>query len=421
MTDTEKGILASIRAECAGLPEESIRQTLEFYEEYIADALEAGHSEEEILERLGSVKEIAAQARAEAALTGAEQSPGPFRMIGAGRQVFRGLAGSAAKFSLILGASIPYTLALGLYLCAVAAFVGALVMAALMGYGISTMPNADIMAKIGTAAAGLFLTAFLCGIGLGLWSAAKGITRVTLRVLRRGLRRDRLMDRQTENPPQRTGMLKAAFLICAVAALIGIGGILPSGLPVKLFSIWNSMKPGNLDTRTWSYSTAEIREIEIAAMNSEIVLETAAGSQGAIRVTYEEPEWLTGAPAVENKKLSFREISSGTIPFMDFIARHEGMTSVRIEVPSGYRAKSITVNSQSGDVSAALPADIIRIETTSGDIRFEAGKTPYRIRVSAPRGRILVNGKTLEGGSYEAGAAGGAAELTTYDGTIEIQ
>jgi hypothetical protein len=312
-------------------------------------------------------------------------------------------------------------LALGLYLAAGAAFVSALAMAGLMGYGISTMPNADIMAKIGTAAAGLFTAAFLSAIGLGLWTAAKGITRVTLRVLRRGLRRDRPVDRQTENIPPRAGKLKKAFLACAVAAIIGIVGVLPSGLPVKLFSIWNSMKPGNLETRTWRYSTAEIREMEISTLNSEIVLETAAGSQDAIRVTYEEPEWLTGVPGVENKKLSFREISSGTIPFMDFIARHEGTTSVRVEVPRGYRAKAITVNSQSGDVSVALPADIIRIETSSGDIRLEAGKTPYRIRISAPRGRIIVRGKTVEGGSYEAGAAGGAAELKTYDGTIEIQ
>ncbi len=421
MTDTEKGILASIRAECAGLPEESIRRTLEFYEEYIADALEAGHSEEEILERLGGVKEIAAQARAEAALTGAEQSPGPFRMIGAGRQVFRGLAGSAAKFSLILGASIPYTLALGFYFIAGAAFVSALASVALMGYGISTIPNADTLVKVGTAAVGLFTAASLSAVGLGLWTAAKGITRVTLRALRRGLRHDRSVDRQMEIIPHRTGKLRTAFLVCAVAGIIGIAGVLPSGLPVKLFSIWNSMKPGNLDTRTWSYPTAEIREMEISTMNSKIVLETAAGSQDAIRVTYEKPEWLAGAPSVENKKLSFREVSSGTIPFMDFIARHEGTTSVRVEVPRGYRAKAITVNSNSGDVSVALTAEIIRVETASGDIRLEEGKTPYRIRVSAPHGRIIVKDKTVEGGSFEAGAAGGAAELTTDDGTVEIR
>jgi uncharacterized membrane protein len=421
MTDTQKEIWASIRAECADLPEESVRRALEFYEEYFADALEAGHSEEETLERLGGVKEIASQMRVEAALTGAERRPGPFRLIGARRQVLRGLAGSAAKFSMILGASIPYTLALGFYLTAVAAFIGALAMAALMGYGITTMPNADIMAKIGTAAMGLFSAALLSGAGLGLWASAKGITRITLRKLREGLRRDRRVDRQPQSVPPRAGKLKTAFLVCAVAALAGIAGAFPSSLPMKLFSIWNSMKPGNLAIRTWSYPPAEIREMEISTMNSEILLETAADSQEAIRITYEEPEWLTGKPAVAGKKLVFREVSSGTLPFMDFIAMHAGTTSIRITVPRGYSARAITLENGSGNVSLAIAAEITRVDTGSGSIRFDAGKSACRIRVSTPRGHVIVKGKAWEGGSYEAGAAGAVVELKTGNGTVDIR
>jgi uncharacterized membrane protein len=233
MTDKMREILASIRAECADLPEGSVRRALEFYDEYFADALEAGHSEEETFERLGGVKEIAAQVRAEAALSGAERSPGPFRLIGAGRQVLRGLAGSAGKFSLIVGASIPYALAMGLYLASAAAFIGALAAAALSVYGITTIPDAHLMSKIGTAAFGLFSAAVLSATGLGLWAAAKGITRVTLKVLRRGLRRDGRADPRPAEAAQRTGRLKTAFVVCAAAALAGIGGAFPSGLPMN--------------------------------------------------------------------------------------------------------------------------------------------------------------------------------------------
>ncbi len=421
MTETLKEILASIRAECGDLPEQSVRRALEFYEEYFADALEAGHSEQETLERLGGVKEIVAQVRAEAAVSGAERRPGPFRLIGAGRQVLRGPARSAARASMILGASIPYTLALGVYLIASAVFVAAPATAALMGYGITTMPRADAMAKIGTAAVGLSAAAISTAVGLGLWAAARGITRVTLRVLRRGMRHDGLADPQRQKAPHAHGM-RAALVSCAVVALVGLGGAFVSGLPMKLFSIWNSMKPVNLEVRTWRFRPGEIRSINVSTLNSGILLEADGDSREGISVSYEEPEWLTGTPVVRNRDLVFREASSGTLPFMDMIAMHTGTTSVRITVPLGYRADAVALESGSGDVSFALSAGTVRVATNSGDISFSEGGNLYRIRASTPRGKIIVRGKPIVEKTYSEGPVrGAAAELTTEDGTLEIR
>jgi uncharacterized membrane protein len=421
MADAREELMASIRAGLEGMPGESVRQALEFYEEYLAEALEAGRSVDETLKSLGGVKEIVAQVRAEATLSRAERSPGPFRMIGAGRQVFRGIADSAARFSLIVGASIPYTLTLGFYLLAGAALLGAVVSAVLLGYGITTMPGAFIREKIGVAGAAVFIAAFLTALGLALWRIANGISRITLRVLRKGLWRDQRPGTRAESGRPRTGRARMAFLICGVAGLLGIGAMAFSSLPMKLFSIWNSQKPASLAVRTWSYSTSEIREIEVATLNSSIVLEAAARPADGIRVTYEEPDWLTGEPVVSNTKLTFRETSSGMVPFMDLISGHPGMTSVRIEMPPGYLARSVTFTSRSGSVSLAFPAESIRAKTYSGSIRFVAGRAPYRIRASAPDGKILVQGKVQEGNSYEAGVGGNTAELSSAKGTVEIQ
>lgn len=421
MADAREELMASIRAGLEGMPAESVRQALEFYEEYFAEALEAGRSVDETLKSLGGVKEIVAQVRAEATLSRAESSPGPFRMIGAGRQVFLGIADSAARSSLIVGASIPYTLTVGFYLLAVVALLGAVVSAVLLGYGITTMPEAFIREKIGVAGAAVFVAAFLTALGFALWRIANGISRITLRVLRKGLRRDKSPDTRAESGRPRTGRARMALLICGVAGLLGIGAMACSGLPMKMFSLWNGQKPESLAVRTWSYSPSEIREIEVATLNTSIVLEAAASPADGIRVTYEEPDWLTGEPVVSNTKLTFRETPSGIVPFMDFISGHPGMTSVRIEVPHGYLARSVTLTSRSGSVSLAFSAESIRVRTHSGSIQFVAGKAPYRIRASAPGGKILVQGKVHEGNSYEAGVGGNTAELISAEGMVEIQ
>jgi len=420
MTDTNS-IRASIRAELADLPEQSVRKALEFYEEYVADAVEAGHTVEEVLQRIGGAKEIAAQIRAEAALDGAEANPGPLRLIGARRQVRKRLARSAARVSMVLGASLPYTFALTFYLVSIVLFVGAVAAAALMGYEITTMHGADTMTKIGAGSAGVFAAGLLSAVALGFLAAARGITRVTLRKLRSGLRRGMPAGDMPEAVPPRTRGLGTAALILTVVAFAGFGGTFPSGLPTELFSIWNSMKPADLNVRTWSFPAAQVRQIQIATLNSAVILESSS-DLNAIGVTYEEPKWLTGTPVAKDGRLAFREMSSGAIPFMDFIAMHEGTTSLKITVPRGYRADSLVVSSHSGSVSLSVPGGSVRVDTGSGNIHFDSAAAAYRMRATAPAGRIIVKGKALRSTSYEAGAANGATvDLATQNGTVEIR
>ncbi len=426
MADAAHGIMASIRAELTNLPEELIHGALEFYEEYFADAREAGHPDQETLRRLGGIREIAAQIRAEAVLSRAEHHPGPIRLIGGSWQALRGLAGAAARFSIFLGASIPYTLALCLYLLALAAFVSAAASAALLGFGITTIPGAGLMTKVSVASAALASAACLLATGMGLWAGANGIARLTLQALRRGLRRDRPVDRPAGNAPAvtrpRKGRLKAALLACLVAFAAGVVGLFLSPLPSKYFSIWSSAKPAHLTVRAWSYPSASIRELQVSTMSSAIILDSGADRRGEIRISYEEPEWLTGATAATGASLSFRETTSGALPFMGFIARHPGTTSVRITLPRGYHAVTVNLRSGSGMVTVAAPVDALAVRTGTGDIRFQGAVAASRIRVGAPRGSITVNGSAVAEHTYLAGPANGAvADLETSGGTVEIQ
>lgn len=403
MADVSEKLMASIRAELADVPPESVRPALEYYAEYIAEAVEAGRTAEEILTRLGGMSAVVAQVRAEATLSRAETRPGPFRMIGAGRQVFRGIAGGAARLSLMIGASIPYTLTLGFYLLAGAALLAAVLSAMFLGYGITTMPKAFIMEKISVAGAAVFMASFLTLLALVLWRVATGISRLTLRILRKGLRRYQGPDTREKEAMPRKRRAAVALMICAVAALLGIGALFSSSLPLKLFSIWNSQRPASLAVLTWSYSSDEVREIEVATLNTSITLEPAATSADEIRVTYEKPEWLAAETSVSNGKLTLMESSSGTVPFMDLVAAHPGTTTMRIEVPRRYLAQSVTVT------------------TRSGSIRFVRGPGSYRIRASAPDGVIIVQGKVQKGTSYEEASAGRTVDLRSMTGTVEIE
>ena len=66
---TKDTFLGELKDALAGLPEESVEDTLDFYREMIDDGLEEGLSEEEAVSSVGSVEEIAAQVMGHTPLT----------------------------------------------------------------------------------------------------------------------------------------------------------------------------------------------------------------------------------------------------------------------------------------------------------------------------------------------------------------
>lgn len=419
MADTSNDLLAILSAGLAGLPQESVRRALEYYEDYIVEALEAGRSREEIMRRLGPMEEIVAHVRAESSLNRAESSPGPLSLTGAARQTFRGLAGGAARVSLVVGATLPYALAMMLYLTAVVVLLGAFAVAALLAYEIATMPVVYLRERIGTAGLAALGASSLVATGLAFWLVANGINRVTLRALRRGLRRGAPKDRPSEPAKPRKRRTRITLLFCAAAALIGAVLTAFSGLPEKYFTIWNSGRPDDIVLRTWSYDPKTVEAIVVVAMNSRVSIE--AGDADAIRIAYEEPPWLTGGVIANDGSLTFQETSRGMLPLLSFVARHEGMTSVRIEVPPRYLPRTITVTTIGGHVYLATPARDIRVQTITGGIRLAALGEAFHIKAFAPDRNIFIHDSRGAGKEYETGpATGSPVELRSDGGMIEL-
>ena len=144
------------------------------------------------------------------------------------------------------------------------------------------------MAGIGIFAAGcLAITGLLLwGGGCRITSFAHGLWR---RDLPRGLERNR-------KPPgvSGNGEIKKKLVVLATIALLGLGVALPTGLPLRYFLIWNSVKPA-FEVYTQTYNAADIREIEVKTLNSMIIAEVGARPGGnEIRIVYEEPDWMRG-------------------------------------------------------------------------------------------------------------------------------
>lgn len=429
-------VMEKIRAGLAGLPEDTIRRALDYYREFIAEAIEAGRSEDEILQRLGDPGEIIEQIRAEASFDKEKTftktpSPGlggpPRTGVTKNRdvrgRVFSSVARACAgKILLTLGVFSLYVLGIGFYIIAVGAFISALVAVGLMVNGISEIAPGYTWEKIGTAGAGIFVAGFMAATGFLLWMGANGITRFAHGLWRGDIRRELEQDRETAGLKQGDDRIKKGLTVFATVALFGLGISVPTGLPLQYFLIWNSVKPA-CEVHTENYNAADIREIEVKTLNSMIIAEVGEKSvDNEIRIIYEEAGWMRGTFTVSGDKFIFREESRRRLPFLDFVARHEGMTAVKVEVPPGYRARAMALTSKGGHIAIALPAGDIKTRTLTGNIRFDARGSSYALRAVVKNGKIIAGGRPLAGGSYTAGTgAENTIEIESAGGTVTIE
>ncbi len=426
MTKKTVDYIQSIRAGLESLPAGPVNQALEYYEEYIADALEAGLSGDEIVAKLGSSEKIVAAIRAEVLINDTEKKPGPVRLMRASGNAFRQVADSAAKASLIMGAIIPIAVAILFYIVSVATFIGAIALTAILVYGMLQIPVIYMAEKFGTAGFALFISVLLVATGIGWWYLANSITRVTMKALRK-------LTQQTKELPIKNPALSTPNLVMPLRrfsfkkrlpVLLGIGLLgavllFSSGLPLRYFSIWNSMKPANLTRLQKEFEPQTVRNISVTTLNSRIVVQQ--GNTAGLAVSYEQPDWMSGAIEFKDDTLIFRERSNGRLPFMDFIAIHEGMTTVTIEIPEGYVFNNVSLESTGGHITTAIFAKEVRVHTFNGNIRFNSTNRMYTIKVSAPAEKIYVGGVPLEPGSIIDGRLKNRqAILESDNGTIEI-
>jgi len=221
--------------------------------------------------------------------------------------------------------------------------------------------------------------------------------------------------------------LRAALIITAAGLIISLA----SGLPVKLFMIFNSMKPFDITAINHEFDISEASEISIYTAHSNIRL--TEGSPGKITLGYEKSDWLDFDIENRDGKIVFTEKSNGRLPLFPLVSMHENSAVLTIAIPSDYQPDRIRLESRGGSILIESAAFAVNAKTYTGPIRLSAftGGTvdgiPPVVRAKTSKGTIISQGKdagtkTLQGTEYELPSASPATiSLESERGIIILE
>jgi len=407
MDDRISSFIESLRKHLEGLPEQEISEAIDYYEEYFNDAIEEGKEPDEILEELDSPDKIAGIIRMESSIIKAQRSPGLKNFTGVSRNAFRGVTTPLAVISLSTAAAI---IPLG--------FV----------YEAFKIPLSFPMEIIGTIGFGLLGSGIILLPAFGLYRLGKLFIRFSTQLIRRILLQSgKTMPEMEKQTPGRKMRFSRFAVLCLVIVAAGLVSIGISGIPVRYFTIFNSMKPANIVVRTSEYDPGNINKISIATAHSNIRVEE--GTSDKIVLSYEQPDYMDYEMGVSGSMLSFYEKSNGRLALFSLITMHESMTELLVSIPRGLDPDIITLETKGGHIYITGLAENIRVVTFSNSINLSMKGVDENVNIKASTwsGDILMNGtktgqKTTEGTEYYRDTdAAKTIELKSSNGNIHLE
>ena len=447
MDDSLKTFLAELRAGLSGFPESETREAVEYYEEYINDALEEGENAENILSHLDSPEKISAVIMTETSIRKAQNKPG-LKNYSNVLKYSRTLI--TRPFSILLFSIfviVTYSIAFMLFLGAIATAAVACVVLPGSVYEALNIPAKFTSEILGTMGFGLFSAALCLLLAYGLFKLCTLFIRLSAGLVGRMLnkpgkqlhdtRQNSAIVGSSPSPDskgitgadgktaKKTRTSKRIPIACLIAIAAGLVLSLSTGLPIKLFMIFNSMEPASITTQEWEYSKADVNKISITTAHSHIRLEK--GSSDKIRISYEQPDWMEPEISCTGGQLSFVEKSNGRLPLFSMVSMHENNTDVVVTLPSGFEPGELKLESRGGFIYIETGDYDTQVMTYTGSIYVEkdAARTAG-ITAATSTGIIQAGGrdagtKASNGINYEAAANGGKTiVIETSRGSIFI-
>ncbi len=258
----------------------------------------------------------------------------------------------ALKISIVLGGIIPIVTAYLLYILAVVSYISIAGGVLFSVYAVDQINHRYVWSIIGMIGLTLITASVFAAFGFLIWRIANIITRYTMKLLRKFLNNDR--NTETMQPLCRTpaaGKVRKVKKVLSVFLLIFVAGVvmlIPSGLPGRYFSIRNSQMPSNYTEKEMHFPADKVKTISITTLNSKVILKETASGQVAI--LYQQPDWMKGNIKQEGSGLSFKEKPNGRLPYLQFISRHEGMTSVLLLLPQKSNVDTLNVRTNGGEI-----------------------------------------------------------------------
>ncbi len=217
-------------------------------------------------------------------------------------------------------------------------------------------------------------------------------------------------------------MLKVVMAISAAGLLIA----LLTGLPVRLFMLYNSVAPSNILLEEWSYSSDDVARISISTTHSNIRLKK--GSSDEIEIRYEKADWLEPEINCANGQLEFEERSNGRMPLFRLISLHENSAELTISLPADFKPNDLKLESRGGFIYIDSTEYPVEAKTYTGAIYVDsfADKESAAVKARTSAGFVQAAGekagtKTTDGTVYQSHVQSEALiQIETARGNIFI-
>ncbi|HBM81395.1 MAG TPA: hypothetical protein DD426_11280, partial [Clostridiaceae bacterium] len=332
MDERISSFIKSLREQLDGLPENEINKAVSYYEEYLSDAAEAGKNLDEVLMELGPSAKISGMVRAEMSIVKAQRSPGLGNFMGVLKNAFHGVTAPLAILALSIFVAISLSMVAVLFAGAVVVFIGAVAVGVGFIYEALIIPSHFKLEILGTIGIALGTTGILLIVAFGLYKLARLLVKISTGQIHRMQKKSgKPIPRMNKQEEYKKSNSKRTVLVCAVISAAGFLLFSISGLPVRYFTIFNSMKPENITMRTEEFDPGKINRISVTTEHSCIKL--MRNSSDRILISYEQPDWLDYETGTVGNTLSFHEKSNGRLPLFELSRLHESRTQLVISMP----------------------------------------------------------------------------------------
>lgn len=387
--------IEALKKQLDGLPDHEINDAISYYEEYLNDADEAGKNINDILEELGPVEKIADAIKTETCIIKAQHSPNMKNFSNVLKNAFHGITTPMAIFILSLFIAVSFSVVVILYAGALVTFIGAVIMAMGLIYEAFKIPFKFHIEAAGTFGLALLTAGVLMAAAFGLFKLGRLMVRVStgqIRWIRK--KSGKPMPQMSMQERYKVSNSKKVVLACTIMCVVGLVLFSVSGLPVKYFAIFNSIKPDNINIKTEEYDPSGINKISLATEHSCIRLTENSGDK--IVISYEQPDWLDYEMDLSGSMLSFYEKSNGRLPLFKLSSLHESRTELVVSLPAKYSPQVITISTTGGFVYIEGLAENINVKTYTGSIFLDSRSKADKINIAgqtANNGIIQVDGK----------------------------
>ncbi len=425
MNDKIDSFIKSLESQLRDCPSNEKDEAIQYYREYLSDALESGEDPDLVMRKMGSTEKIAAMIRMETSIAKARKSPGVRNYGGVMKNTFRIVTTPFSMFSLSIFVLLTASIFILFFAMAFCTALCAIMTLAVSVHEITKMPGEFLMEIMGTLGMGLMVAGIFMFLTLSFYKLTRLFIRLSVwfidKILKKPKQNPLVMEKRTTLKSHQT---KVAIWVFSAISATGLLLFAVSGLPMRYFTIFNSIKPENIEIQSYQMDMDEIDDIFIEAVHSIVTISEDSGNE--VRFAYEKSDWLDGDFQTEGKEFRFRERTNGRLPFFDLVSLHESLTELRISIPKEYDGK-ITIKSIGGHVIVSNPSYSLQVKTMNGRVEVDIPRIDLmNITAKNKNGGIYVNGIQMgeradEGTQYQSATnTERTMELETTNGDIHI-